>query len=96
MFDNTRSFSPPQSFSHTPDLSPECIWNMIFTSKMAEIAWRKPISSKSQTESQTIGAAQSGNHFYAQSKLTGSPAYKELKNLIVAILLNNNAKNKPP
>ena len=91
MFDNTHSFSPPQSFSCAADLSPECVWNMIFTSKMAEIAWRKPISGKSQAESQST----SNNHLYAQSKLTGSPAFKELKNLIVAILLNNSGKNKP-
>lgn len=37
------SFVPsPKSFAIT-DISPECVWNVIFRSSLAEIAWRKAV-----------------------------------------------------
>lgn len=68
---------------------------LINQEKFANIAWRKATGSTSQTKPTSDKNGHNTNHFYARGLLTGSPAFKELKNLVVAIILSSNKRIKP-
>ncbi len=59
----------------------------------ADIAWRKATYPK-EPEIAKIAKDDASSNDYNKSKLTGSPAFKELKNLIITILLSNGMRAK--
>ncbi len=79
-------------------ISPDLLWRTI-QNNFSQVAWRKAISPQKQVNTLNTLDKDEAEHkpvypTYNQSKLTGSPAFKELKNLIITIL-SNNRRTKP-
>jgi hypothetical protein len=74
------------SFS-LPGISPELLWGII-QGNFAQVAWRKAVHEKNQVSTHEKDALANKAVYpaYNKSKFTGSPAFKELKNLILIIL----------
>ncbi len=74
--------------TNTPmSISPEFLWAII-QKNFAQVAWRRatpPQKQASATQNDELGR-KAIYPAYNKSKFTGSPAFKELKNLIIVIL----------
>ncbi len=86
------------SFSQDEKLAsrPELFWAftiLLNQSSLVDIAWRKATYDKKQVSTLEKDEA-TENPSYNKNKFTGSPAFKELKNLIVAILSSNIGNDK--
>lgn len=80
--------------TNTPmSISPELLWAVI-QKNFVQVAWRRAIPPQKQAStSQNDELGHKAIYpTYNKSKFTGSPAFKELKNLIIVILTSQTSK----
>ena len=96
--------SPSESFSlgeretSFAAISPELFLAFNFfinQTSFGGIAWRKAVDDKPQTNALDKNDLTS-KPLHIKNQFTGSPAYKELKNLIATILLNSSTQKTKP